>query len=127
MNRMNPNRCYCEMLSAMADKDHGAARGYALALQSWLADGGAYPADHLPSMVDRSVANVLRATATCPAGIEEGYEFSLVCFDCDAGMHIDSREQALNEGWSDIEFAPDLSNANYLGLCPDCRTRQDAD
>ncbi len=47
--------------------------------------------------------------------------FSLVCLECDAGMHIESHAQAIAEGWTDIDYAPDLPMANYLGLCPDCR------
>ncbi len=47
--------------------------------------------------------------------------FSLVCFHCDAGMEMATIDQALAEGWTGIEFAPDLPMANWLGLCPDCR------
>jgi hypothetical protein len=47
--------------------------------------------------------------------------FSLVCRECDAGVDIDSYEQALAAGWSEIDYAPDLPMANFVGLCPDCR------
>lgn len=47
--------------------------------------------------------------------------FSLVCTECDAGMEIRSYDQALAAGWTDIQFAPDLPMANYLGLCPECQ------
>lgn len=47
--------------------------------------------------------------------------FSLVCLHCDAGMNIDSHQQAVAEGWTAIDYAPDLPMANYVGLCPDCR------
>lgn len=47
--------------------------------------------------------------------------FSLVCSECDAGSHIESHEQAVAEGWSNIDYAPSLPMANYIGLCPDCR------
>jgi hypothetical protein len=47
--------------------------------------------------------------------------FTLVCLHCDAGMDIDSHEQAIAEGWTDIDYAPDLPMANYVGQCPDCR------
>jgi hypothetical protein len=56
---------------------------------------------------------------------ESQVPFTLVCADCDAGMDITSREQALAAGWSDITFAPDLPMANYVGLCPSCRTAQE--
>lgn len=47
--------------------------------------------------------------------------FSLVCSECDAGMNIESLEQATTEGWTEIDYAPDLPMANFIGLCPDCR------
>lgn len=47
--------------------------------------------------------------------------FSLVCSECDAGMNMGSYDQALAEGWAEIDCAPDLPMANYVGLCPDCR------
>lgn len=47
--------------------------------------------------------------------------FTLVCSECDAGMDIGSHEQATAEGWADIDYAPDLPMANFIGLCPDCR------
>jgi hypothetical protein len=52
--------------------------------------------------------------------------FSLVCERCDAGMDVETYEQAQNEGWSDISYEPDLSMANYLGLCPDCRRAEES-
>jgi len=62
------------------------------------------------------IANVLRRTAGQPEPL-----FSLVCESCDAGDHIETEEQAIAEGWTCIRPAPDLVQANYLGLCPDCR------
>ncbi len=47
--------------------------------------------------------------------------FSLVCSECDAGTDIETHDQAVAEGWSDIDYAPDLPMANFVGLCPDCR------
>lgn len=47
--------------------------------------------------------------------------FTLVCYECDAGDGIDSHAQAVAEGWTSIDYAPDLPMANYVGLCPDCR------
>jgi hypothetical protein len=51
--------------------------------------------------------------------------FSLICTECDAGMEIRSYEQAVAEGWTNIEYAPDLPMANYLGLCPECSGLED--
>jgi hypothetical protein len=49
--------------------------------------------------------------------------FTLVCQECDAGMDIQSHEHALAEGWTDIDYAPDVPMANYVGLCPDCQEK----
>jgi hypothetical protein len=49
--------------------------------------------------------------------------FSLVCSECDAGTHIESQDQAMAEGWADIDYAPDLPMANFIGLCPECGER----
>ncbi len=49
--------------------------------------------------------------------------FTLVCLDCDAGLEIESHEQAVAAGWTYIDFAPDLPMANWSGLCPACRER----
>ena len=46
--------------------------------------------------------------------------FSLVCSECDAGMNIESNDEAIAEGWANIDYAPDLPMANFVGLCPDC-------
>ena len=55
---------------------------------------------------------------------EPGVPFSLVCFDCDAGMEISSHDEAIANGWTEIEYAPHLSMSNYLGLCPTCRCEE---
>jgi hypothetical protein len=47
--------------------------------------------------------------------------FSLVCSECDAGTDIASHDQAVAEGWTGIDYAPDLPMANFVGLCPECR------
>lgn len=52
--------------------------------------------------------------------------FSLVCERCDAGMEIETYEDALNFGWSAIGYEPDCPMANFIGLCPDCRQREEA-
>ena len=55
--------------------------------------------------------------------LTDNVPFSLVCSECDAGTHIESHDQAMAEGWADIDYAPDLPMANFIGLCPDCRER----
>src|SRR5205823_184360 len=51
--------------------------------------------------------------------------FSLLCESCDGGMEISSYEEAIAAGWTEICYAPDLSLANFLGLCPECRRAQE--
>jgi hypothetical protein len=38
-------------------------------------------------------------------------------------MDIESNDQAMAEGWTGIDYAPDLPMANFVGLCPDCREK----
>jgi hypothetical protein len=52
--------------------------------------------------------------------------FSLVCEHCDAGMEIETYEDAMNLGWSEISYEPDCPMANFIGLCPECRQREEA-
>lgn len=49
------------------------------------------------------------------------YPFSLTCVSCDTGGDIDTPEQAIAEGWTEIVEAIDLPMANYCGWCPECR------
>lgn len=60
-----------------------------------------------------------------PLEIRLDVPFSLVCLTCDLGAGIDSYEEALAGGWTDICYAPDLPMANFLGLCPECRQWQE--
>jgi hypothetical protein len=61
-----------------------------------------------------------------PGKVPPGVVFSLVCERCDAGMDIETYEQAMDEGWTDISYEPDLSSANFIGLCPDCRRAEES-
>ena len=60
-----------------------------------------------------------------PADIPADVPFSLACESCDGGMEIRSYEEAIQSGWTGITYTPDLSTANFLGLCPDCRKREE--
>ncbi len=53
------------------------------------------------------------------------HPFSLTCVMCDAGGDIDTPEQAIEEGWTEIVEATDLAMANYMGLCPICRKEEE--
>lgn len=45
--------------------------------------------------------------------------FSIAC-DCDAGMDIKSKAEALAAGWTRIEYQPEGASCNYMGVCPEC-------
>lgn len=53
--------------------------------------------------------------------------FSLTCASCEAGEHLSSPEDAIAEGWTEIEdvFHLDWAEAYYCGVCPRCRKEFD--
>jgi hypothetical protein len=114
---MDPNQTYLAMFEAMKAQDFETARELALALKSWFANGGFYPYQYTPEAMHAYIASVLRRTS----GHGPEPVFTLVCLHCDAGEHIETEEQAIGEGWTEIEPAFALPQANYCGLCPDCR------
>ena len=113
---MDPNQTFTDLMEAMRAEDHETARDLAFVLQEWLAKGGFCPGGHTREEVESYLASVLFRTGDQPP-------FSLVCWYCDAGQGIASEEDAQTEGWIEIEPAPQLLQANYLGVCPDCRDR----
>ena len=46
--------------------------------------------------------------------------FSLCCQYCDAGSNTLTEQQAIGEGWIEIEADPGGLSWNFLGVCPDC-------
>ena len=113
---MDPEQTYPDMYHAMREGDFDTAREFAFALKRWLASGGFYPYQYTPEAINAYICSVLRRTAGHPEPV-----FSLVCESCDAGADIGTEEQAIAEGWTCIQPAPDLLQANYVGTCPDCR------
>ena len=120
---MDPTACYLEMILSMQDGDLETARDSALNLKRWLDRGGFYPQEVNILEVDGHLARVLRITT--PGAPSEPEVFSLVCVDCDYGDGITSETEAIEEGWSSIQPAPDLPMANYVGTCPCCRSLSD--
>jgi hypothetical protein len=94
----------------------------------------ARPAGRLTRFDACRPANGRRAVAVFPFTSQErtimfqheqtdAIPFTLVCCDCDAGIEIESEAEAMADGWTDIDYAPELPMANYVGLCPDCQER----
>jgi hypothetical protein len=50
--------------------------------------------------------------------------FSLSCTECD-GDSPDNYEDAIRDGWTEIQYSPEGSSENFLGLCPDCRQKEE--
>lgn len=113
---MDPNQTYLDMFAAMRDGDLATARELALALKHWFANGGFYPYQYTKEAMHAYIASVLRRTC----GIDRD-AFSLTCVECDAGREIATMHDALAAGWTDIHHQPELMEANYVGLCPECR------
>ncbi len=43
--------------------------------------------------------------------------FVVACYECDCDSP-DSYEQAMAEGWTQIEYAPEGFSSNFFGYCP---------
>ena len=54
------------------------------------------------------------------------HPFSLSCSNCDAGMDIETPEQAVLQGWYGI-YEDDGMSWNYLGTCPQCLAQERRD
>lgn len=114
---MDPNQCFLDMFNAMKSGDCETARELARALKQWFRRGGFYPYQYTPEAMHAYIASVLRRTS----GHGPDPVFSLTCIHCDDGTGFESEGQAMDAGWTEIEPAYALPQANYCGLCPDCR------
>ena len=121
---MDPYQTFLDMFAAMKVGDRKRAREMAVALNNWFSNGGTHPNQFTSEAVNAYIASVLRRTARTQV-LEP--PFSLTCWYCDAGQGIASEEAAMDEGWIEIEPAPQLLQANFLGVCPACRGRHVAE
>lgn len=121
---MDPHQTYRDLLDALKCDDAETARDLALALQRWLARGGFYPASLTPEAMTSAIAAALRPSSPIGNPVPA---FTLICSECDAGGEIVTEAEAIAAGWSQIRPAPDLLQANFLGLCPDCRRQTNGD
>lgn len=117
---MDPNQTFLDMFAAMKANDFDTARELALSFKEWFRKGGFYPHQYTPEAMHSYIASVLRRTN----GYGEQVPFSLTCFHCDDGTGLTSEEEAMDAGWTEIQPAYALPQANYCGLCPECRVRE---
>lgn len=122
---MDPTTCYLTIVEALAAHDYARARECALILKASLESGGFYPkgfeVNHILDTLGRAMRPVCR-----PSALRFPFS-SIVCTSCDAGQNIESLEQAIKEGWTQIDPEVDLLNATHIGLCPECRIIEDDD
>lgn len=67
-------------------------------------------------IVDQAWRGDLNAIRTM---IAAGVPFSLECWQCDAGNAPDTLEEAISQGWRNIQ-RDDNDSWNFLGTCPSC-------
>lgn len=107
------------MIRSMQEGDFETVRVNALNLKRWLDRGGFYPQEDDMLEVQGHLARVLRITT--PGAPPEPRVFVLLCADCDYGDGITSETEAIEQGWTGIQPAPDLPMANFVGTCPYCQ------
>lgn len=120
---MDPTTCFLTILDHIRTHDYSEARTNAAILQAWLNNRGFYPEGHTPERVDHVLAELLKP-ACAPNAIRTRFQ-SLTCYECDAGEHIASLKQAVDEGWTEIVGDDDLTVTSHLGTCPTCRMEED--
>ena len=121
---MDPTSCYHLILDYLATHDYVEATTYARILQNWLAHRGFYPEGYSPENVDALLNELLKPA--CASNAMEMRFQSLSCYHCDAGQHIASLPQAIDEGWIEIMGDEELTVTSHLGTCPTCRMAQDS-
>lgn len=75
--------------------------------------------EHVQFTPENQTANYVGLCPSCR--IPKDVPFSLTCAYCDAGMDVETFESAMAQGWCNIDYVPELSMANFLGVCPECR------
>jgi hypothetical protein len=146
---MDPQVSWQELIDALQELDWERVRDLADGLLHWMKHGG-FPPETLAvsqlvvgrlSEPTRSLGhdwnrNVAQAACSYaldlatqvlqdPNGIPRGVPFTLSCSDCDSG-HPESYDEAVAAGWTDIRFVPQSMAENFLGLCPECRSVDEA-
>ena len=120
---MDSTSCYLIILERIETHDYTDARTYAVILHNWLTHRGFYPNGYEPERVDHVLEELLKP-ACAPNAIRTRFQ-SITCYECDAGQHLASIRQAVDEGWTEIIGGEDLTVTSHLGTCPICRIRQD--
>lgn len=127
---MDPQATWKQLIAAFIAHDWDLVLESADALQSWL-DGNGFPPETVPdyrmgcdwnrtvvNAVCEYAGNLALSVLDAENGIPVGVPFSLSCRECDA-CGPESYQDALAEGWREIEFAPNAVAENFFGDCPE--------
>jgi len=133
---MDPQATWNSLLEEWANRNWLAVSELAEALLEWLSKDG-FPPD---TMGNRSLgADWHRelASTMCKFALERANDvldspnqipsqvpFTLTCATCN-NEGPDTYADAIDEGWTRIEYSPAGASENFLGECPVCRERDD--
>lgn len=126
---MDPQAAWELVIESFIEHDWPQLLEAAEGLLNWMKKGGCPPGtvpgwrmgslwdEHLATAICTFAASLAKRVMEDPHGIPAGVPFSLSCFECDAASP-DSHDEAIAEGWTEIEFTPEGLAENFFGLCP---------
>ena len=127
---MDPQATWQELLDAWREHDWQRMQDASEALLDWLKRGG-FPPEVFPTSGMGSEWNQTMVRSACtymvdlarrvmadPNSIPAGVTFSLSCYECDVESPA-TYDEAIREGWTEIEFRPECCAENFLGACPE--------
>ena len=127
---MDPQAAWQLLIDSYIEHDWPQVLEAAEGLMHWI-DRGGFPPEtvsgrrmgstwnqHLAQSACEFAADLAERVLADANGIPEGVPFSLSCCECDAGSPATYAE-AVDQGWTNIEFAPEGLAENFLGLCPE--------
>ena len=119
------------LLDAWFKRDWDGVLELCEALLNWLERDGFAPQVEYPRelgpdlnrLLARSARDFLRQRAMVvlesPSGIPLDVGFSLTCSECN-NEGPENYDEAIDEGWTGIEYVPRRPSRDFLGSCPVC-------
>lgn len=131
---MDPQATWNSLLEEWANRNWLNVFELAEALLEWLSNDG-FPPDTMGIRNLGADWHRTQALAMCRFALERARDvlnsphqipgqvpFTLTCATCN-NEGPDAYDEAIDEGWRDIEYFPAGSSENFLGECPICRER----
>ena len=130
---MDPQATWRELIEAWLEGNWQAVSEFSEALLDWLSKDG-FPPETMGAMRLGADWNRSIAVAVCelayqrassvldrPNGIPTDVSFTLACATCnDDGPH--TYDEAIADGWKQLQYTPAGISENFLGRCPQCQT-----